>query len=216
MKIKTEEQLEDALDQDLCWRKKELTTLKFSVSSARNHQKEVLMRAAIAMFYAHWEGHVKYCAKVFLCYLNGQAYSCANMTDNFTQLTLAERFKEGFSIKKFESQKAIFDYIISKKTESFFVNENTVIDTESNLKHDVILNIMSQLGLDTSAFELKKHFIDSKLVGYRNGIAHGEQRTGRDLEDIYNELQKELLDMIMIFHNLIRNTVTTKSYLKNP
>lgn len=214
MKIRTEEQLEEALDQDLAWRKRELTTLKFAVKGSRGHEKEVLMRAAITLFYAHWEGHIKHCAKAFLCFLNRQSPPNSNMAENFIQLTLGERFQEGFSIRKFSSQKAIFDYILNEKSGNFFVDEDVVIDTESNLKHKVILNIISQLGLDETVFALKQHFIDSKLVGYRNGIAHGERRTGKDLEDIYNELEQELLDMITAFQNLVRNAVTTKSYLK--
>ena len=103
-----------------------------------------------------------------------------------------------------------------KRQEIFSVNEDVVIDTESNLKYEVILNIMYQLGLDESIFELKKHFIDSKLVRYRNGISHGERLTGRDIETVYSEVETELLGMITAFQNLIRNAVNSKSYLKNP
>lgn len=214
MKIRSAYELESKFDEDLSWRKKEFTTLKLMVNSSREHESKILIKAAIALFYSHWEGHIKHCALVYLSYLNHLAPSYQKLTDNFVQMSLHAKFKEGFSIRKFPSQQAIFNYITNIPNEKFSLDENTVIDTESNLKYDVILNILNQLGLNNSTFELKENFINSKLVKCRNAIAHGDKLSNEELEETYREIEDELLNMIVIFQNLIRNAVISKSYLK--
>lgn len=215
MKVRSLYELEAQLDIDLAWRRKEFTTLKFLIDESRAHQKEVLLRSAIALLYAHWEGHIKHCAHVYLEYLNNKGVKYSEMTDNFFQLSLGEVFKQGFSIKKFPSQKQICNYIKSNNIGNFNISVNTVIDTESNLKYEVIFNILEQLGLDSSLFELKENFINSKLLKCRNAIAHGEKVSKTDLEDTYSELEEELLNMIITFQNVIRNTASNRLYLKS-
>lgn len=214
MKVRSLYELETKLDEDLSWRRKEFTTLKFMINESRRHQKEVLLRAAIALLYAHWEGHIKHCSLVYLKLLNHLGITYSNMKENFLQLSLSEKFKQGFSIKKFSSQKEIYRYLTSEQRSSFFINEDTVIDTESNLKYEVVFNMLEQLGLNSSIFELKENFINSKLLRCRNAIAHGDRVDYRELEDTYQELEEELFDMIVTFQTLIRNAASNKSYLK--
>jgi len=137
------------------------------------------------------------------------------MTDNFLQLSLSEQFKQGFSIKKFSSQRDIFLYLTTEQRSSFSINEDIIIDTESNLKYEVIFNILEQLGLDSSVFELKENFINSKLLRCRNAIAHGDKVELNDLEDTYQELEDELMEMIETFQTLIRNAASNRTYLKS-
>lgn len=216
MKVRSLDELQDKLQEDLAWRRREFTTLKLMVSESRKHQKDVLLRSSIALLYSHWEGHIKHCALVYICYLKQLAPKYKNMQDNFFQLSLGNKFNQGFSIKKFQSQKEIFDYISNGLEENFDVNEAVVIDTESNLKYAVIYNILSQLGLDTSVFELKENFIDSKLLKCRNSIAHGDKVGEHELLETYKELEAELLEMITTFQNLVINSAENKSYLKQP
>lgn len=214
MKVRSAYELEKKFDEDLVWRRREFTTLKLMIQSSRNHEKQVLLRSAVALLYSHWEGHIKFCAQVYLSYLNSLGLTYKSMTDNFLQLSLGEKFCTGFSIKKFSSQREIFEYIKKEQTDKFSINEDIVIDTQSNLKYEVIKNILEQLGLNTEAFELKENFINSKLLKCRNQIAHGERCNQDELEDTYDELEIELFGMIITFHNMIRNSVVNSDYLK--
>jgi hypothetical protein len=215
MKVRSLLEFQDQLDKDLSWRKREFTTLSFLVQTARGHERLILLRSAIALLYSHWEGHIKHCALVYLLYLKHRAPSYKQMTDNFLHMSLGEKFKEGFSIKRYSSQKEISEYISIPCDDKFNINENVVIDTESNLKYEVIFNILSQLGLDTSAFELKEHFINSKLLKCRNAIAHGDRVNEDELQGTYDELEEELLGMIVTFQNLVRNAAEHELFLKN-
>ena len=214
MKVRSLTELQEKLDSDLVWRKREFTTLKFLVTSSREHEKLILLRASIALLYAHWEGHIKHCASVYLSYLNHISPKYGQMTDNFLQMSLSEKFKKGFSIKSFSSQKEICEYIMNCRERSFLVNADVIINTESNLKYEVVFNILNQLGLDKSTFELKENFIDSKLVRFRNSIAHGDNVNKCDLYDTYQELDNELLEMIQLFKNLVLSAAENQLYLK--
>lgn len=214
MKIRSLDELEDALDKDLAWRRKEFTTLKLLVDSSRRHEKVTLMRASIAMLYAHWEGHIKFCAQIYIIYLKHISPRYKNMTNNFIQMSIGEKFKDGFSVKRFSSQKEIFDYLTNDLEDKFSVSEQVVIDTESNLKYEVVFNILDQLGLDTEVFSLKENFINSKLLKNRNSIAHGDRISDKDVTDTYVELESELIHMIETFQNLVRNAASNKAYLK--
>lgn len=214
MKIRSLEELEDGLDKDLSWRKHEISLITGLVQSANGPKKKILIRAGIALMYSHWEGHIKRCAEIYLCYLNHLSHKYCDMQDNFAYLSLADKFSEGFSIKKYKSQKELFNYIHSGLTSNFKVDEKKIIETESNLKSEVLLNILNQLGLDTSPFELKNNFIDKIMVKNRNSIAHGERVGDKELLNAYIDIEKELLSMIQTFQNMIRTAACNKSFLK--
>lgn len=51
----TDHDLSSILDADLIWRRKELSDMKAAIKAADPPSKSALMRAIIAMSYAHWE-----------------------------------------------------------------------------------------------------------------------------------------------------------------
>ena len=215
MKIRTTLELQDSLQKDLSWRKREFSTLSLLIKGnhPRSHEKKVLLRAAIVLLYSHWEGHIKHCALAYLNFLNNKGVPFNRLKPNFHLLTVSDKFRKGFSFNKFDSLIELKSYLENIPNINFKVDENLVIDTDSNLKSNILLNILKQLGFDTNGYELKAHFIDSTLVRCRNSIAHGEILSNTDIEDTYNEIEKELLGMITQFQNLILNATTTKDYL---
>lgn len=215
MKIRTLEELEDSLTRDLKWRKRELTTLKFMVKEHNAaHKKNILYRASIALLYSHWEGHIKHCSLVYLNYLNSLGLKCNKIADNFIQLNLCSKFDTNFSVKSTKNQKDIHTYFSNLSDFKFKVVAEKTIDTKSNLNSEVLLNILGQLGLSDNSFELKSIFIDTILLKNRNSIVHGDELNASDLNDAYNQIEDELLEMIQIFHNLVSTAASDKHYLK--
>ena len=51
MKIRTENELRDVLDEEFSWRRRELITLHLLLAGGRGHQAEALRRAAITLLY---------------------------------------------------------------------------------------------------------------------------------------------------------------------
>ncbi|WET40733.1 MAE_28990/MAE_18760 family HEPN-like nuclease [Citrobacter enshiensis] len=214
MNIRSIYELESYLDNDLAWRKKEFTTLKFMIKDARNHEAKILKKTAITLLYSHWEGYLKNSSQAYLCYLNHLSPKYCDLRENFVQLSLAEKFSSGFSLKKYNSQRDIYKYITGSLQECLNIDEKRVVDTESNLKYQVLCNLMGQIGLDIRLFELKENFIDTIMLKYRNAIAHGDRVQDDEVDLAYDQLETELLDMIMTYQNLIKNAAVTKSFLK--
>ena len=74
MKIKNLTDLGEKIDNELAWRKKELTSIKVDVESSQIKEKSEQSRAirsGIAMLYAHWEGAIKSIAEFYLIYVSG-------------------------------------------------------------------------------------------------------------------------------------------------
>ena len=72
MRIRSQYELSEYLSGSLSRRKREVTTIKFLVSRARTHEVEPLLRAAICLLYAHWEGFVREAATAYLSYVSRQ------------------------------------------------------------------------------------------------------------------------------------------------
>lgn len=214
MKIRSLYELEEALDQDLAWRKHEIITITGQVTSSRKSAKITLMRAAIALMYSHWEGHVKNASEIYLAYLNSISPKYIDMKDNFKHISLRSKFDEGFSIKDYSSQKEIYEYILFGLNCNFSVNEKHIVKTNSNLKSEVFINIMEQLGLEFTDLELKSNFIDQVLLNNRNCIAHGERLNDQDITNAYENIKNEIIDMLEIVNRTIRNAACNREYLK--
>lgn len=215
MKIRSLYELDDALDQDLAWRKHEISTIVGQVSSSRKSAKITLMRAAIALMYSHWEGHVKNASEIYLTYLNSISPKYIEMKDNFKHISLRSRFEEGFSIKEYSSQKEIYEYISYGLNCKFNINEKHIVKTNSNLKSDVFRNIMEQLGLKFNDLELKSNFIDQVLLNNRNCIAHGERLNHQDITSAYDNIKEEIIEMLEVVNRTIKNAASNREYLKD-
>ena len=92
MSIRTLIELGEFLDSELSWRKKELTTLRFLVRRTRRHEVNALLRAAICMLYAHWEGFVKAAATGYVCYVNTRRLKYRELSPNFVALARIHRW----------------------------------------------------------------------------------------------------------------------------
>ena len=51
--------LHEAIEKEYSWRIRELSQFKSSILSASDKAQEGLIRAGVALLYAHWEGFIK-------------------------------------------------------------------------------------------------------------------------------------------------------------
>lgn len=218
----TEEQFENKLTRDLSWRKKEFSNLELLIQqkheNASTSETDTLYRAAILLLYSHWEGHIKYCAQLYIKYICSLDHKCIELKDNFHQIMLGKHLsKEKISQlngSNVHHQKMLFDFFKDQTQQTFKVNEDSTISTRSNLNFEQLSIIFLQLGFELGDLDTKKAFIDEKLLEGRNAIAHGNRRGKEELESLYNEIKSHLLRMIEHFHDLTRNSISNKTYLK--
>ena len=212
--IRTVEEFIDKIADDLVWRRKELTDLRALVHGEKSSlRSKVLIRASVAVLYAHWEGFVKKSGSYYLEFVAAQRIPYGELTSNFVALKLKAKFKELGASGKIAGANALAEFFCTElETRSNLPFKNAV-DTQSNLTSTVLSDIISALGLDASKFETRFKFIDSNLVHPRNSIAHGEEIL-ISMED-YSYLHDNVIILIESFRNELENASVTKRYLRS-
>ena len=176
MKIKKLEKLQDLLDKDMAWRRKELIDIKLLIHSTQN---PTLCRAGIALLSAHFEGFVKQAANYYVVYVASQNIKLSQLSTNFVAIHSGKVFNPCATSNKITVyQKAIDDFLENYTTLNFKVGyspEHPIIQTESNPSSAVVKNILDSIGLDFLPYETKAHYIDTDLLSNRHSIVHGEK-----------------------------------------
>lgn len=213
MKIRTQEMLSDCLSGDLGWRKLELSDLRKLVQLAPSAQRRrVLTRAGIALMYAHFEGFTKRAGSAYLEYVAAQRLKYNEIASNFLAVALCDLIAPFSGSRKASSYSSAVDLLLQQGEARARVPYKTAIDTESNLSSKVLRDIAFTLGLDYSPYESKEKLIDSRLLGKRNHIAHGDEIALDDVD--YDELHSSVIEMMNCLRNQIENAAAMKAYAR--
>jgi hypothetical protein len=212
MTVRSTEQLNQALSDDLIWRKKELTALKFLIESTASHpdRRTALLRGGIAMLYAHWEGFVKAAARFYIEFLHFQRLRYEQLAPNFLALSIRGKLHSAGASNKVHAHIELIEFFLGHLGEQSFFPYREGLSTRSNLSSSVLREITETLGLDFNGFATKAILIDERLVDARNTIAHGEYLRV-DLAD-FEELHSEVLVMLELFRNEIDNAVAMGAF----
>ena len=210
--IRTTNQLIDRIAQELVWRRKELTDLRALVQEFRNEplRLRVLIRSAVALLYAHWEGFVKASSSHYLEYVASTRLPYRKLAANFVGLTLRSKYIELGVSDKISSGNALADFFCTALDLQANIPYKKVVDTKSNLSSTVLLDIIAALGLDESQFSTRLKFIDTNLVNPRNHIAHGEAMY-LSLDE-YLVLHDEVITLIETYRNEIENATVLRRF----
>lgn len=121
--------------------------------------------------------------------------------------------------KNFISDKLVIIYNHFEEVEKFVAKEE-MLDTKSNLKYDVLCEVISYFEFDENIFQNYKKYIES-LVHYRNNVAHGNigftdnlphrlmPLNSSNVEDFCENIIKLLKDLFLC----IESYITEKKYL---
>lgn len=210
--IKTTGQLIDKIAADLAWRRKELTALKGLATRNGNSpvESQALIRCAVALLYSHWEGFVKKTSHYYLEYVASQRLQHNKLTANFIGLILKAKFAELKETEKLSGGNALADFFCTQLESRSNIPYKKGVDTKSNLSSTVLTDILSALGLSSSAFSTRLHYIDSKLVDQRNHIAHGAELL-ITLDD-YISLHDDVMNLIEIYRTEIENAAVLRQF----
>jgi hypothetical protein len=213
-KIRTLDDLSARLDDDLGWRKKELSHLKGLIDTGANKSDSIkhnaLLRSGITLLYAHWEGYIKTAGTCYLEFVSRQSIPYCELEINFVAIAMKERLKEAQESNKATIFVEVAKFILHESSQKSKIPYEGIVSTGSNLSSSILREITFSLGLDYSYFKLKENLLDEKLLNRRNYIAHGEFLS-IDREE-YLELQTEVIHMMECFRDLIENSVALESY----
>lgn len=207
----TEADLSSIFDDDLIWRRKELSDIKAAINASDPVSKPPLLRAIITMSYAHWEGYVRTCANRYFEYLTLRKSPYAKLERQIYINTIICRLDalHRNRVSLSERCKLVNDILDGLGGRFSYLNPE-LIDTRSNLNTDVIKDICLICGVDPINFEKKRDFIDVLLLKRRNAIAHGQQEFIRANE--IDDLVADVLALMASFRNLLENKIYTKAY----
>lgn len=207
----TEQDLSDLFDEDLIWRRKELSDMKAAVRAADAAAKPVLLRAIITMSYAHWEGYVRTCANRYFEYLTIRRRPYSDLERQIyvnTFLVRIDALHQGRA--SLEARCKLVNDILDGMTGTFNYVHPSLIDTKSNLNTDVIKEICVICSVDSSHFETKRVFLDQFILKRRNAIAHGQQEFIHEAG--MDDLVADILALMQHFRTLLENKVYQKQY----
>ena len=212
MTIRTLEQLIESLENDLAWRKRELANLKAMLPGRRAHTA-LLLRAAICMLYAHWEGFVKLAATNYISFISMRGLNYGELTDNFVALGLRGEIQRAGESNRPTIHTNLVAQLMTNSSDRVEINYERSVNTRQNLNADALREILALLGLDDQQYLLKGALLDQKLLANRNRVAHGE-RTELDPDD-YDELHGEIVGLIERFSTDVQNAAVTGKYHRN-
>ena len=213
MKIRTTLDLSESLDTALAWRRRELHAVVASAQACRDSFKEPTCRAAYLIIYAHWEGFVKEAATAYLQFVSRQRVPYKDLKTNFVAIASYNSIRQAASSGKNFLYSQVVDFLFHNSAERSRIPFAGVIDTESNLKSEVLENIVFTIGLDSDcSFKTKHVFIDRELLKRRNRIAHGEREpvTFSELSEAKNQVDSMLVE----FKTHLENFAVAKAYLR--
>jgi hypothetical protein len=210
-KAYTEQNLSDLFDADLVWRRKELSDMKAAIKLADPAAKPVLLRALIALMYAHWEGYVRECANRYFEHLSLRRKPFSDferqiyINSFLVRLDALHQSRVGL-----KARCQLVNDILDGGSGRFSYVNPSLIDTRSNLNTDVIKDICIICAVDGAHFENNRTFIDVLILRRRNAIAHGQQEFIK--QDEIDGLVANILALMTHFRNVLENKVYLKSY----
>lgn len=173
----------DHLEEDLTWRRQELTNLIF-LHATRDDL--IIPKSIILLLYSHWEGYVKNACKQYLVHVSGKQISLDKLTNNFLAISL-----KGFAKKTLESSSSLnlvneidlFQRINTCQNNIFSIPQTVIkeknkdfIDTRDNLNLKILNTFCTIVGIGkVTMIQGRENYIDKELLLQRNAISHGNK-----------------------------------------
>ena len=204
----TYDSLSKKLYDEFSWRRKELTLLKSKIPSEKNSLQSAMIRSALPLLYAHWEGFVKLTMSYYLEYISRKHIKNSELKHTFIALSLQNKLGD-LSNSSIENKTKIIDFIFNDIDKQSNIPRKNIINTKSNLKFDVLKEILFILDLDDSHIDSQKELIDD-LVTARNFIAHGEQKL-IDYQT-YENFLNDIISLMDYLKTTIENNAIQEKY----
>jgi hypothetical protein len=205
--------LSDQMDRDMTWRLKELSDIRDAIRRADSTTRQMLLRAFITLMYAHWEGHVRFCATKYFQHIALRRKPYTDLQIQFYLNAFLVRLDAFFRSKVSVEEKCRFlQDLLESRGKRFSQINPTLIDTKANLNTDVLHDICKVCGIPFTEFEKEDAFINVLMLKRRNEIAHGEEVYLKE-SDI-DDLSARAIGIMRAFRNLLENKIYDGLFLE--
>ncbi|MED3316512.1 MULTISPECIES: MAE_28990/MAE_18760 family HEPN-like nuclease [Bacillus cereus group] len=217
------EKLQSKLDKNSSYRKREILNLTLQIESVDGEIQKSLLRASFILLYAHFEGFTKQAIRLFLQHINSEKIPVKELHCHLQTLHHTKKILDVKQAKRKIKYNELTTAMVLENSEFFKVEEKDkdIVSTESNLKFDVIEDLLFLIGVTTKKFIMlsdrktsihtKQEFINRSILEIRNAIAHGENNNVT--VDEYNEVKNFILDFIDTLKDYIVDISVNKLYL---
>ena len=187
--------------------------LRYEGGDPKGHliARPALLRAFIALMYAHWEGHVRFCAMKYFQHIALRKMAYTNLETQIYLNSFLVRLDGFFRTKGNVEEKCRFveDVLKSREQRFSYINP-ALIDTRSNLNTEVLRDLCRICAIPFADFEKEETLIDLLMLKRRNEIAHGAEVYLA--EDEIDNLADRAVNIMRLFRNLLENKVYLRSY----
>jgi hypothetical protein len=212
MKIRTIDELDDRIREDYTWRRHEIQFFDQQLASAESIASRSLLRASVALLYAHWEGFIKTACHYYLCYVSSLRLPTEKLSPELAAFSLRSAIKKGVDTGSAALHiDMVVEFRDSASERAKIPTSREVIQTKSNLSFPVLENILRSIGIDPAPYSYATDLINSQLVDSRNKIAHGQHDYIERPE--WTDLRTDILSIMESISNEIVNNAALKRYL---
>ena len=95
MKIKNIEELQNKINDDITWRKKEI--LDFNIFCHSNNNPSFLTRAFFVMICAHFEGSIRYASNAYIAYISSQDIKGSDLRIEINAIAVRKKKHQSFN-----------------------------------------------------------------------------------------------------------------------
>jgi len=204
----TKEEISENLDK----RRFEITNLRRVLLNYVNKPLEsIVVRMAIPLLYANWEGYVKEICQLYLEYIERSGTKNRELKADVLGYSWSSSLKPLTGGLNFEKKKSIAELALHRMDDCVRFSENERnINTKANLNFEVLADIANHLCLDISLLNTYKHHLN-RLVNLRNNIAHGSFPSAMDY-DIFNENAESIMGLMESFENTIIHNLDQRNF----
>jgi hypothetical protein len=156
----------------------------------------MLVRAGVALLYAHWEGFVRATGQLYVEFVRQKKLRYSDLSAPLLGIALKSRIL-ALDEARAASTHLAFARFLQEEFDDRATLRRELVETHANLSSKVLRDIVTRLGLPWTPYELKEHLIDKRLVESRNTIAHG-QELAIQLGD-FLDLQERVVDIMLAF-----------------
>jgi MAE_28990/MAE_18760-like HEPN len=210
--IRTLNDLQDWLDRDIAWRIKEISSVKSSLrsDSGAGRYTKAMVRAGVALLYAHWEGFIKTASETYLEFISNQRLEYVALKPCFIVFGLKRELSFIEHSKKHAKNTRAVEFILQELTKTANLSYRGVINTGANLSSEVFTAIAESIGIEISSYSTKFALIDESLLKRRNRIAHGEYLDIGASE--FDSLGDDVINLLRTYKTDIENSASLQSY----
>ncbi|MCE2515342.1 MAG: hypothetical protein J4F37_10090 [Acidobacteria bacterium] len=211
MAVRTPDDLAEALARSLAWRKRELSSVGHEIERARRHVQPILLRSAICLLYAHWEGFVRTASTAYVELVARRRLRVGELSRGLLALSLRAELSAAVASHRIAEHRAVVDAVLDEDRRTS-IRWKDAITPRSNLTYEALEEILQVLDFDRSRYATRRALINEKLVHRRNAVAHGEQLDLGRAD--YRDLQSSVLEMIEWFRDEIETSAVSQAYRK--